>query len=71
MLVAMLTEAKLVTLSQMARRLRVPVRWLRAEAEGGRVPHLKAERVFLFNPQAVEQALVLRAIRPPEEAAHA
>ena len=42
-------------------RLRVPVRWLRAEAEAGRVPHVQAERVLLFDPETVERVLVERA----------
>jgi hypothetical protein len=45
----------------MARQLRVPVRWLKAEAEAGRIPHVQAERVFLFDPVAVEAVLVDRA----------
>ena len=45
----------------MARRLRVPVRWLRGEAEAGRVPHVKAERVLLFDPDTVEAVLLERA----------
>ena len=45
----------------MARRLRVTVRWLRAEAEAGRVPHLKAGKVILFNPETVEKVLLERA----------
>jgi hypothetical protein len=55
------TEPKLLPLALMARRLRVSVRWLRAEAESGRVPALRADRTFLFNPEAVERALVQRA----------
>ena len=45
----------------MARRLHVPVRWLKAEAEANRLPHVKAENVFLFDPDAVEGELVKRA----------
>jgi hypothetical protein len=51
----------LLTANQMARHLRVPLRWLRAEAEAGRVPHLKAGKVFLFDPDTVEQVLLERA----------
>jgi len=47
----------------MARRLRVSVKWLRAEAEAGRVPHVRADRAFLFDPDAVERVLVERAQR--------
>jgi excisionase family DNA binding protein len=45
----------------MARLLRVSVSWLRAEAEAGRVPSLRAGRTFLFNPEAVEKVLAARA----------
>jgi len=48
----------------MARRLRVPVHWLRAEAEAGRVPALRAGNVYLFNSEAVERVLTERAAQP-------
>ena len=57
----MITQTKLLPVGPMARRLRVPVRWLRAEAEAGRIPHLQAERVLLFDPETVEAVLVERA----------
>lgn len=59
---AMPTEPpRLLTLPLLARRLRVTVRWLRGEAEAGRVPAVRADRTFLFNSEAVEQALLDRA----------
>ena len=58
---AALHEPRLLTTGPMARRLRVPVRWLKAEAEAERVPHLKADTVLLFEPDAVERVLVERA----------
>lgn len=61
------TGPKLLTLPFMARRLRVTVRWLRGEAEAGRVPALPADRTMLFNPEAVEQALAQRAQQPCTE----
>ena len=45
----------------MARRVRVPVRWLRAEAEAGRVPCLKADKAILFDAAEVERVLLKRA----------
>lgn len=57
----MLTQSKLLPIGPMARRLRVPVRWLRTEAESGRIPHVKAERVYLFDPDTVEHVLLERA----------
>ena len=55
------TCPELLTDSQMARVLRVNLRWLRAEAEAGRIPALRAERRFLFNQEAVLRALAGRA----------
>ena len=58
-----------LTLSEMARHLRVPVGWLRTEAEAGRVPSLAAGRVLLFDAVTVERLLSARAAgdagRPP------
>jgi hypothetical protein len=51
---------------QTARLLRVPVAWLRAEAEAGRVPCLRAGKVLLFNLAAVERTLAARAAESPE-----
>jgi hypothetical protein len=60
-----LTPPQLLTLSHMARRLRVPARWLRAEAEAGNLPHVKAENVLLFDPVTVEAVLLERARQTP------
>jgi len=54
---------EVLTDSQMARVLRVSVRWLRSEAEAGRIPSLRAERRFLFCREAVERVLAERAAR--------
>lgn len=57
----MLTQSKLLPAGPMARRLRVPVRWLKAEADAGRIPHVLAEQVYLFDPETVEAVLLNRA----------
>ena len=57
-------ESELLPTGPMARRLRVPVHWLRAEAEAGRVPALRAGNVYLFNSEAVERVLTERAAQP-------
>jgi len=54
-------NVKLLPLFAMARRLHVSNKWLRAEAEAGRIPHLKADNQILFNPDVVEQLLIKRA----------
>lgn len=52
-------------LSAMARRLRVPQTWLRAECEAGRLPHLKAGSSLLFDAEAVETAIRQRLREQP------
>ena len=44
-----------------ALRLGVPAAWLKVEIQAGRVPHLRAGRRLLVNPEAVEAVLVERA----------
>lgn len=51
----------LLTLPIMARRLRVPAKWLAREADAGRVPCLRAGNRLLFNEDAVMNRLVERA----------
>jgi hypothetical protein len=51
----------LLPLRFMARRLRVPMKWLRSEALAGRVPHLDAGGQVLFNPVVVEAEMASRA----------
>lgn len=53
--------ARLLPINTVARRLRVPVRWLRGEAESGRIPCLRADGKFLCDLEAVERALLERA----------
>jgi hypothetical protein len=58
-------DPKLIPLATLARVLRVPCSWLRQEAEGGTLPHLKAGRALLFDRAAVERVLLERAQRTP------
>ena len=62
----------LLPLRIIARRLRVPFKWLRDEALAGRVPCLNAGGKFLAKEQAVEAALLARTCdnRPESEAGH-
>lgn len=48
-------------LAEMARILGVSVKWLRAEAERGALPHVKTDRGMLFDRVTVERILVDRA----------
>jgi hypothetical protein len=54
-------SSRLLPINIVARRLRLPVRWLKAEAEAGRIPSLRAEKAILCDLQAVEAALLERA----------
>lgn len=53
--------SELLTLPRMARRLGVTQAWLRDEAKAERVPCLMAGNRYLFDPEAVQAALVARA----------
>ena len=55
------TPPKLVPLGPTARWLRVPAHWLEGEAKAGRVPCLRADKRFLFDPESVERVLLERA----------
>ena len=44
-----------------ARHLRVPVGWLRGEADAGRIPHLRAGRVILVDLELIRSVLLKRA----------
>ena len=59
----------LLPADRMARRLRLPCKWLIAEAEAGRLPHLKAGTKFLFVPSLIEKMLLERASKMPADAA--
>ena len=57
--------ATLTPLSTTARLLRVPSDWLRAEAEAGRLPHLRAGKALLFDLDLIERLLLERARQAP------
>lgn len=61
--------SELLSLPRAARRLGVSAQWLKAEAVAGRVPCLRADSRYLFDIDAVVQALRPRAVRGegPEE----
>jgi hypothetical protein len=63
----MTDKPNVLTLGPMARRLRVPVQWLRKQAEAGEVPCIRDGEVFLFAPDAVEAALFKRAAEWPAD----
>lgn len=57
---------RLLPLVSVARQLRVSTKWLLAEVEAGRVPHLRAGDRILLSPEAVEAVFVKRASAPPK-----
>jgi hypothetical protein len=62
--------SELLSLGQLARRLRVTQQWLREQAEAGQVPCLKAGTRYLFNPLAVQEALAVKAARTRANESH-
>jgi hypothetical protein len=55
------TRAVLTPLGPTARLLSVPATWLRAEADAGRLPHLRAGSSYLFDVDTIERLLLERA----------
>lgn len=62
---------ELITLSELARRLRVSMRWLREEAASGRLPSIAAGAQHLFNLRVVERLLAERAASPEKRGSRA
>ncbi len=54
-------ENQLLNFVALARLLKLPARWLKAEALAGRIANLRVGRRLMFNPKAVERALAERA----------
>ena len=57
----MATSPSFTSIADAATRLGVPIAWLKAEAEGERIPFLRAGRRLLFNVEAVQCILLSRA----------
>jgi len=54
-------STSLVDIAQLAARLRLPIAWIKSEAQAGRLPHLKVGRQWLFEQAAIEAVLADRA----------
>ena len=52
-----------IPLRQLARDTGLPVAWLKAEAEAGRIPSLRVGRRLLFDSKVVKRTLRQRAKR--------
>ncbi len=59
--------SELLSLPRAARRLGVKSQWLRLEAENRRVPCVEAGKTFLFDEQALTEAIRDRAAKAPFE----
>jgi excisionase family DNA binding protein len=53
-------ETKYLRLEELADATRLPAAWLKREADAGRLPHIRAGRLRMFNLAAVMQALADR-----------
>ncbi|QDV88998.1 hypothetical protein RAS2_00570 [Phycisphaerae bacterium RAS2] len=56
-----------ITLVKVSDVTGLPVAWLRAEADAGRIPCLRVGRRRLFNLEAVRRVLAERAAMKPAE----
>lgn len=60
----MKNTTRLIPIGAMARILGVTARWLRAEAEAGRIPSLRAGKRILVDRETVEAIMLERAKAP-------
>ena len=51
----------LLSLPSLADAMKLPRRWLKAEADAGRIPHFRVGHRYRFDLHAVESALAERA----------
>lgn len=54
-------KTNLLSLPALADALALPKDWIKAEAEAGRIPHLKIGQRYRFNHEAVVRVLAERA----------
>jgi len=59
----------LLSLPELAETLKLPQEWLKAEADAGRIPHLKIGKRYRFDANAVAEVLLARA-RQTGEVSH-
>jgi excisionase family DNA binding protein len=58
---------QLLSLPALAKALNLPQAWIKAEADAGRIPHLRIGKRYRFNHDAVVRTLAVRAaggVRP-------
>jgi excisionase family DNA binding protein len=54
-------KSQLLSLPALAEALKLPESWIKAEADAGKIPHLKIGKRYRFNRDAVICALAERA----------
>jgi hypothetical protein len=62
---------QLLSLPALAEALKLPVSWIKAEADAGRIPHLKIEKRYRFNRETVVALLADRAAHGGKAVANA
>jgi excisionase family DNA binding protein len=64
------TLPQLLSLPALAQALGLPEDWLKAEADAGRLPHLRIGKRYRFNREAVLRTLAERAALIGEGVSH-
>jgi len=62
--------SELLNLPRAARRLGVTAKWLRDQADCGKVPSLRAGTRYLFNVASVQETLAAEAAKRPASTSH-
>jgi excisionase family DNA binding protein len=60
------TTSQLLSLPALAKALNLPEEWIKAEADAGRIPHLRIGKRYRFNFEAVVRMLAERAAKDTE-----
>ena len=60
------TTPQLLSLPTLATALKLPEKWIKAEADAGRIPHLRIGKRYRFNLDAVIRTLAERAAKQRE-----
>lgn len=63
-------KAQLLSLPALAEALKLPESWIKAEADAGRIPHLKIGKRYRFNRETVLAVLAQRAAQSGKGGRH-
>lgn len=53
---------KLLSLPELAKALNLPAKWLKAESDAGRLPHLRVKNRYRFDHDAIIRVLAERSV---------